>query len=293
MPRSMTGFSRLAVQTKEGQFVGEIASLNKKFFEVSLFLPKEFFRYEMDLRKKISEEISRGQVSLRIFFFPHKPELLSFLPETGFLKTLKKGWEERARLLGLDKKSVDLFFLAQQAKEVSFPESVSEDEQVKKNLFSFVDRLIDALVAMKEKEGALLLKDIKTRLKKCEKWIDEIEKLSKTSVSQYREKLLQRVGEYFTKPSDEERLLKEVVLFAEKIDITEEIVRFRSHLSQVEALFKVKEQPIGRKLEFFLQEFHREINTIGSKTSDALVSRRSIEIKSELEKIREQVQNIE
>jgi uncharacterized protein (TIGR00255 family) len=196
--------------------------------------------------------------------------------------------------LGLDKKSVDLSFLAQQMKGVSFPDSGSEDLQVRKTLFSFLDRLIDALLVMKKKEGSLLIKDIKERLKVAEKRIDEIEKKSKGSVEQYREKLLLKVGEYFKNPSDEERLMKEVFLFAEKIDITEEVVRFRSHLSQVDALLRSKEEEsIGRKLEFFLQEFHREINTIGSKSLDSLVSQKVVEIKSEMEKIREQVQNIE
>src|SRR5271157_6050284 len=105
MARSMTGFSSSSVQTKEGRFVGEISSLNKKFFEANLFMPKEFFRFEMDLRKKIQERISRGQITLRIFFQPQKLNLSSVLPNIRFLKELKKGWEERASLLGLEKKS--------------------------------------------------------------------------------------------------------------------------------------------------------------------------------------------
>ncbi len=295
MSRSMTGFSRLVKETKEGGFVGEISSLNKKFFEVNLNLPKCFFLYEMDLRKKIGEKISRGQLFLRIFFTPKTAELLSFLPEPKLLQTLKKGWEERASLLGLGEKSIDLGFLAEQAKDVPVAPGCIEDDRIKKELFSFVDALVAKLVETKQKEGRHLVIDIQKRLRGIEKRIEKIEQLAAKSVPRYREKLRKKVEEYFTAQSaDEERLLKEVLLFAERIDITEELVRFRSHLVQVDKLLREKkEKEIGRKLEFFVQEFHREVNTMGSKTQEALVSQEVVEIKCELEKIREQVQNIE
>jgi uncharacterized protein (TIGR00255 family) len=294
MARSMTGFSRVNMQSKEGQMVGEISSLNKKYFEANLFLPPELFRYEMEIRKKIQEKIFRGQVLLRIAFHRLKPNLQSVLPDTAFLKALKKGWEERASILGLDKKSVNLLFLSQQIRGNSFLEIPKEDESAKKLLFTIVDQLLEKLILMKQQEGALLFKDMKKRLATIMKRIDSIEKISKGSVSLYREKLLQKVGEFFAQPQDKERILQEVVLFADKIDITEEIVRFRSHFHQMETLLKGKDlEACGRKLEFIVQEMHREINTIGSKNLQTDISQEVVEVKSELEKIREQVQNIE
>jgi uncharacterized protein (TIGR00255 family) len=291
MLRSMTGFGRFSTETKKGTYLVELQSVNRRFLESTIYLPKEYLSLETDIRKIISKKIFRGQIVCRITFYPSEESAQDLLPDIKILKRLKKGWEGIAKELNVSEKSIDLNFLTQQMKGFYKVESTKELTLESKEILRCLEMALNELILMKEKEGEILSKDINKRLKMVEKQLLKIEIESKNAVKDYRVKLEERLAE-FLKGNEDERLLKEIAFYAEKIDITEEIVRLKSHIEQF-FLLNEKKEVIGRKMDFLLQEMTREINTISSKSSSREISIYVVEIKSELEKIREQVQNIE
>ncbi len=278
MLSSMTGFGRAVVEASLGRLIIEIQSVNRKYLEVFVSLPKEMGRFEVAVRKWVGEAVSRGQVSARVFLIPNEKGLI---PDIKLLKTLKKKWDQIAKALGTEK--VDLPFLMQYLPALQ-EEAVRDDA-----LEQGVRKALQELVKMKKAEGKALAKDLDGRLKELERLIRAVEKEAPTATKKMREKLLEKIEEVYK--GGEERLLREVALFAEKVDISEEIVRFQSHLDQFHTLLRA--DSVGRKMDFLIQEMGREVNTIGSKSMEAKISHLVVALKSELEKMREQVQNIE
>lgn len=296
MLRSMTGFGRATFLTERGKLVVEIQSLNRKFLDLSIFFPKEFSRFEVDIKKVISDQIFRGQVSVRMDIFPEEEQFFSFLPDISFLKSLKKGWEGIAKELNFDPKEIDLKFLIEESKALSNI-NVLKDDAIKKwknILVNCIEKALDDLIKMKVQEGLNLKNDLDERILKIEKILAEIEKRAPELPKQYRVKLQKKIEELFAANADiEERLVKEVAFFAERCDITEEIVRVKSHLLQFKKLLDSSEIEKGRRFDFLAQEMGREVNTIAAKSPDVAIGEGVIELKSELEKIKEQIQNIE
>jgi uncharacterized protein (TIGR00255 family) len=291
MLKSMTGFSKEKITSKLGSLSLEISSINKRFLETKIYLPKEFLSIENEIRKKVEEKIKRGSVFLRFEFFPSKDEIKSFMPNISLLKTLKTNYEKIANELKL-KEDITLKFLLDEIKEYK-EEKILDVEKNKKPFFDILDKALTNLILMQQKEGQTLQKDIETRILFIQKELRTIKKESPNVKKQFQIKLNKKIEEISkTLDFDKDRILKEVAVFAEKIDITEEIIRLDSHLSSFLSLLKDKES-LGRKLEFLLQEILREINTISSKSQSLIISKNIIEIKSEIEKIKEQLQNIE
>src|SRR3990167_6581873 len=239
---SMTGYGAASGDAPCGKITIEIQSVNRKFLDVHLFLPKEFSFIEHEIRKWISEKLIRGQVNVRLFFTPKFGEL----PLSDFeqLKAYKEGWETLAKKLGYDSKQVDLAFLLLHA-------------------------------PLGEKKPIFSEKDVKN-----------IQAIVESAIQQFLEKM-ESLAANVKGPTLEEQMVRELFFFAEKIDITEEITRLRSHFDQMHLIDS------GKKIEFLLQEMGREINTIGSKVLDAEISHYVVEMKGELEKMKEQVQNVE
>lgn len=289
----MTGFGRSIRKTPFGRITTEIQTVNRKHLELFVNLPKEYSLYEMEVRKWVSQKIGRGQVSVRVFLMPPEESLVK-LPDAASLKRMKEAWTKLVQECGLDEKSVDLPFLMQALS--STPQN-GPSEWKEEELHALKECVLEAMQAaleMRSVEGIALEKDIENRLKQIQKSIQEIEKLSPDQVFKQRAKLQERMAEVLQPGSDlDERLLREIAFFAERVDIAEEITRIRSHLEQFKQVLHANESNVGRKLEFVLQEMGREINTIGSKSQDAAISRLVVEVKSELEKIREQIQNVE
>ena len=284
--RSMTGFGRFSSKSPLGTLFVELQSVNRRYLEVAVSLPLEWSPFEMEVRKLISQKISRGAVSLRVSLSGEGLERR--LPDPKILSQLKKRWEEIAEEAGLERSGITLPFLCDY-----LPEGRERGEEAFEPLKEGVEGALKGLIAMREAEGQALAQDLRGRLAVLKGAIDAIEKLAPLAVEKGRGRLLERLQECLPgTTAHDERLLKEVALLAEKIDITEEIVRFRSHLKQMERLFQ-DEGELGKRLEFLLQEMGREVNTIGSKSLEAEVSHRVIEMKAELEKMREQAQNIE
>jgi uncharacterized protein (TIGR00255 family) len=284
----MTGFGRAVAKPKFGRLTVEIQSVNRKYLEVFISLPKEFGRFEHEVRKWATEAVSRGQVSIRIFLESDKLE--EILPDVKMLKGLKKEWEKIAKQLGTDPKEITLPFLMQNRPSQTKQE-LARDEDLPA-LKKCVEEALESLLKMKKAEGKALAQDLSTRLKGLEKKIDTVESQAPDATKRMRQKLFERMEEVL-KPGveTEERLLREVALFAERVDISEEITRFRSHVAQFKD--QLKGTVVGRKMDFLIQEFGREVNTIGSKSMDTKISHIVVELKSELEKMREQIQNIE
>ncbi len=290
MLASMTGFGRAGLDAPFGRLVAEIQSVNRKYLEIFVSLPKEFGRFEYDTRTWVGEKISRGQISVRLHVIPSEGAVLQQLPDPKQLKALKRGWEKIAKTLGYDPAKIDLPFLMLYSPIEQ--KSFAEDKDL-----PFIEKCVkeamDGLCKMKVKEGKALAADVSKRLASLKKNLKEIESLAPEAADRMRKSLQGKMKELQESSELDERILRETLLFADRIDITEEITRLSSHFNQFLGMLNTKEKTIGRKMDFLIQEMGREINTIGSKSLDAKISYLVVEMKSELEKIREQIQNIE
>lgn len=286
---SMTGFGRALCDAPLGRIVVEIQSVNRKYLEIFVSLPKEYSRFELDVRKKISEKVSRGQVTIRIHLFQAPAAAALVQPDFEVLKRLKEHWTDLARRLGYSSEDVNLPFLLQVLPPMKQEESSDEDF---KPLDSALEEALEAFLKMKRTEGKALIHDISERLKLMSRTIDEIEDSASDAALKMKKKLQERIVEAAPHLNADDRVLREIAIFAEKVDISEELTRFRSHVVQFYDLLKEK-AGIGRKMDFLVQEMGREINTIGSKSVEAKISHSVVSVKAELEKVREQIQNIE
>lgn len=289
MLTSMTGFGRAVLDAPFGKLIVEIQSVNRKVLEVFVSLPKELSRFEQEVRKGVGDFISRGAVSVRIFLVPNAGAL-SILPDGKTVKELKKALEKIAKEIGTDPQEITLPFLMQTL-------SLQQKNDFAKDadllfLQKALKEALEGLLKMKKAEGKALQKDLEGRLKFLGKGIAQIEKHTPDATKKMRQKLLEKMQEVL-KPGieTEERLLREVALFAERVDVSEEITRFHSHIAQFKGL--LKGETSGRKMDFLIQELGREVNTIGSKAMEANIAHLVVELKAELEKMREQVQNLE
>jgi uncharacterized protein (TIGR00255 family) len=293
MLSSMTGFGRASLSTPLGKLVVEIQSVNRKYTEISIALPKEFSRFEPEVRKWVAELSLRGQMTVRVHFFPEAEALSRLLPSSEILSHLKSSWEKIAIQAGFSSSQIDLPFIM-----LNFPFQqridLAKDEDVQ-ILKQCVESALKELKEMRQKEGKALAFDLENRLKMLEKIHVSIESLAPRSIDRLKEKMHQRIEEFLSKKElgdAYEKLLHEVALFAEKIDIAEEITRLKSHFVQFREILKNESGSVGRKMDFLVQEIGREINTIGSKSVEPKISYLVVEMKSELEKMREQIQNI-
>jgi uncharacterized protein (TIGR00255 family) len=289
---SMTGFGRSVRDSANGKVIVEVQSVNRKYLEVFVSLPKEWTRFENEVRTFVSQQVLRGQISVRIHFSPNQAVLQQLLPDPDQLRALKKGWEFLAENVGYDKKSIDFSFLIQRL--AMEPKNHFEKEEDFEPIEKGLSEALTHLTEMKQKEGAALSHDILQRLQGLARSLKEIEGLSPDATAKMRKRLKERMEEIFQPGAElDDRLMREIALFAERVDISEEITRLHSHLVQYKELLGSSAKGSGRKMDFLVQEMGREINTIGSKSMDAKIAHLVVDMKSELEKIREQIQNIE
>jgi uncharacterized protein (TIGR00255 family) len=294
MIKSMTGYGKSDGIANGRQLQVEIRSVNHRYLDLSLRLPGLILPLEAEIKKKVSEKFSRGRVdvSVRIDrdsgmqngarFELNVPAIRNYY---GLLTQIKE------ELNLNDEITVPMIAAYKDAFVVS--EQVEDAASIWEGLEEVLDAAIKSVLEMREKEGAVLSEDLTARLDAAKTVLDHIASRAPAVVIEYQKRLTDRVKELTgSLEVDETRLSQEIAIMAERSDITEEIVRFNSHISQFKDLLQMDEA-MGRKVDFLIQEMHREINTIGSKSSDAVISRYVIEIKSELGKLREQVQNIE
>lgn len=289
----MTAYGRFSLSSKVARFTAEIQSVNRKYLEINVSLPPELMRFEGEVKKWVGEKVGRGQVNIRLTAIFDEATPVVVAPNLSLARQVKKAWDEIAKDLKI-KEGFELEMLAGQEGILLFNTEIGNEEEYRKDLYATVEGALKPFLLMKDKEGEALTVDTANRLAKLQGWIDIIATKAPGATAKYRQKLVERIEELLPGAvENEERILREIGLYAEKIDVEEEITRFKSHLKQFHDLLQKNSGSIGKTLEFMLQELNREINTIGSKSSDVDVSRHVIDVKSELERIREQIQNVE
>lgn len=291
--KSMTGFGR-AVLEKDGiQWNVEISSVNRKHLDINLTLPRHLGRFDPAVRKQVGEKVFRGHVTVRVSASFKDQAPLKVLPNYALAKQLYSGWQSIAEAVGAPR-DIPLSLLEKEPDLFLYEEDLAKMEACGQMLMEVVQLALVSFMEMKRVEGVLLEKEITARIKGLFKTFQEIKDSAIGAAKRYQDKLLEKIKLLLPEMDDEDgRVVKEIALFADRVDISEEIVRFESHIEQFLRLLQSGEEAAGKKAEFLLQELSREINTVGSKAQDLKVSQKVIEIKAELEKIREQIQNVE
>lgn len=291
MIKSMTGFGRGEYENEGRTYTVDIKSVNHKYSDISVRLPRFLNTVEDKIRKRVSNAISRGKVDVFVTFE-------NYSSQGTTIKINRELAKEYIKELKLLADEADLKFDVNVIDITKFPEILKleddEDEELIANeLMIALEKALESFVSMREVEGTKLIEDIENRIHVIEGKVGEITKFSSTLVEEYIQKLETRVKELMKdNVVDEARLMQEIVIFSDKSSIEEELTRLSSHISQFLNLIK-ESSPIGKKIDFLIQEINREVNTIGSKANCLDITNRVIEIKTEVENIREQIQNIE
>jgi len=287
----MTGYSKAEVKEKGFKVIVEIKSLNGKYLEINARLPKVLSHKELEARDLIKGKLSRGSVYLNISLEEEAGANQFALNEKAAAECYNKLTQLKTKLK--IKEPVSLDHLLTFSGFFQNQEDNDNTDNVWKATVKAINEAIKELEAMRRKEGTQMAKDLKTRMSSIKETVDNIELLGIKRIPEERERIRQRIAQLFESDEiDEQRLQFEMVMLADKLDISEECVRLNSHIKFFFETMKDKE-PSGRKITFLLQEMNREINTIGSKANDATISQHVVGAKEELEKIREQIQNIE
>ncbi len=293
MTKSMTGYGNADAPTATGRFMVEMRSVNHRFSEVLVRLPRDLSSLEDKVRGCVLAHVLRGRVEVLIMREERGTRTKTVKPDPALALAYAQALKELAAALGV----ADTVTLSQIA---AFPDAIRVEETredvdgVWPILQEAVTAAAAALVRMREAEGGRLAEDLVARVGRIEVLLGTIEGRSQVAVAEYAARLRARIAELLgVVPFEEARLATEVVVFAERTDVSEEVTRLRSHLVQFRQDLMDSAGAVGRKLEFVLQEMGREANTIGAKASDLEIGRAVLAIKGELESLREQVQNIE
>ena len=292
MVKSMTGYGR-AVETVNGrEFTVEIRSVNNRYLDCTVKLPRSFSFAEEAVKAAVKAAVSRGKVDVYISV---RSETEADVQVT-LNKPVVEGYLAAMRQMVSDygvTDDISVSTLSRMSDVFVVDKPKADEDQLKADLLSVVEKALLAYDAMRVTEGLALEHDLRSRANTILELVAQVEELNPKTVSDYRKRLEEKMREVLENKSiDESRILTEAAIFADKVAVDEETVRLRSHLEQMDAMLSGS-GGIGRKLDFLLQEMNREANTTGSKCSDVKVARIVVDIKAELEKIREQTQNIE
>lgn len=289
---SMTGFGRAEKKTRFGLVSVELSSVNNRFLEYTVRTPRHLNALETSMRELVAEQFSRGKVTI-LLNVDGSDDASDGYPINR--RAVKAYFTQLEKLRG-DLKIQQPITMSDllQLPDIASPDRQEADmETVWKAVKPIIAAAIKDMAAMRKREGEAMAKDMRTRLAESEKLVGIVEKLTPKVVQAYREKLMARINELLESPVREGlRLEEEVAYVAERTDVTEECIRFRSHVDQFRQALSQKE-PAGKRLNFLLQEMNREVNTIGSKCADVSVSSTVIALKEIIEKLREQAQNVE
>ncbi len=284
MRRSMTAYGRAHLSSSTGRWTVEISSLNRKGLDINTTLPPAMLFLDPHLRKWVAEVAERGQVSVRVSFDISDPEQSIHL-----LQQQKKKWVKVAAALGFPPSAVGFQFLVEKS---DLQQDTHEEKTLLQDLRQAWQVASKQWILMREKEGALLVKDIEKRLQLILKDVKTVEKKQPELQDKTRKKLQEKM-KALKLSIEEDKIVREAALIVEKADITEEVTRLYSHEEQMKAYLRSKDKSVGRTLDFLAQEMGREISTMMAKAGDTFIAKIAVAVKSEIEKIREQVQNIE
>jgi uncharacterized protein (TIGR00255 family) len=292
--KSMTGYGRGGCAQNGFKITVELSAVNRRQTEISLNLPRELEMLEAPIRDAINAKIARGRVMARVSVHAGAGKLSARmhinLPLARAYTTELNRLARQLKLAG----EVTLDQLVRAPGVLQTDEELVEADKIWPVVEQALKPALAALVKMREREGEHLARDLARRIAVMRKAVETIQKQAPLTAENYRQQLIERIKNAGIEnlAPDDERLLKEIVLFADRSDISEELTRLQSHFQQFEDCRKSKE-PVGRTLDFLAQEMNREVNTIGSKANDAVISREVVTLKAELEKFREQAQNVE
>ena len=291
MIKSMTGYGKANLAEKEREYQVEIKSVNHRYLDISVKMPRVLSYLEEEVKKEIVSKVKRGKIDVFITFENNSTEGKEIKINTEIAKIYI---DELKKLAKQEDLSANI-----EVTEISkFPDVLSiqnkqEDERIKNELLQTVSQATENLVQMRTVEGSKIAEDLLVRIQAIQEKVKEISSLSTGLIEEYVVKLEGRIKEILKNQEvDETRLAQEVVIYADKCSVEEEVTRLESHISQFENLLNT-EEAIGKKLDFIMQEMNRETNTIGSKANNLDITNDVIDIKTELENIREQIQNIE
>ncbi|MBN9379032.1 MAG: YicC family protein [Chlamydiales bacterium 38-26] len=295
MLKSMTAYGRSSQETSLGHFTAEIQSVNRKFLEINVFLPRELSRFDSEVKKWVSAQVDRGQITIKFSAVFSKGTPVSVLANIPLALQIQQAAHHLTKALGIaDKDELTLRLLAKEPSVLLFNEQMEDEALYLESLRNVFEGALEQFLEMKTQEGRAVYIDIAHRLEFLEKEIQQIAFYAPQATKRYRDRLSERLKEFtLGSTENEERILKEIGIYAERIDISEEITLFEAHLKQFSETLLSKNASVAKTLEFIIQEMNREVNTIGSKSSEIEVSRRVVEMKSAIEKIREIIQNVE
>lgn len=289
--KSMTGFGRANLESDGRNYIIEIKTVNNKFSDISVKSPKRLSFMEDKIRKQIADRITRGKVDVSITFFDFSNKSKNVVLN----KEIAKEYIKQLREIADENNLSENISVVEIAKLPDILNSIDSDndEEITDETLQCLNMALDSLIEMRKAEGENIKQDLLVRIERVQKLVDEIAENSKGIVEEYVSKLEKRVKEILkTDVVDENRIAQEAVIYADKTSIEEELTRLNSHIVQFKELVN-NDGTVGKKLDFMIQEMNRETNTIGSKAGSGEITKAVINLKVELEDIREQVQNIE
>ncbi len=292
MIKSMTGFGRGIYDGEKRTVTVEIKSVNHRFLDFNLKIYRVYSKFEDKIRAAVSSKISRGKLDVYVSVVNKQEDGLDVKLDRSLLNGYLKAYGVLRDEYGL-KDDISVMTVARNSDLFTVNKAEEDDNEVYADIEKALDLALCEFVAMREEEGKRLAEDLLSYLSVLEQNTKKLKELSPESVKEYRKKLEERIKELLEDAKvDEQRLLTETAIFADKIAVDEEMARLSSHFAQFRQMIE-STAPIGKKMDFLVQEINREINTTGSKANSLEMSKTVVEMKSELEKIREQIQNVE
>ena len=288
--RSMTGYGAGTAETADYRVVVEMKAVNQRFLEIAPHMPRAFGAWEGDLRELIRTRVARGKLDVYVSFEDRSEKRYAVHVNEGLARAYYAALGRVAH--ALDAPLSDGVRMTAAYEGVI---TISEDADLSGARTVFLDaaaRALDALDVMRLAEGAHIVRDFEKRLARLEEQREEVKRHAPQITADYRAHLTAVLAEFRTVTPDETRIMQEAALYADRVNVTEELVRLASHFAQFRTIL-AEEEPVGRRLDFLLQEINRETNTIGSKVNSAAIQQVVVAMKNEVEKLREQVQNLE
>lgn len=295
MIRSMTGFGRCRATVNGRDITVEIKSVNSRYFDCSVKISRSVGYLEERIKPYLQARgVSRGKVDVWIGVENVDSDGVTVELDDAYLRGYLSALERLRDDYGL-RDDISVMKVAQHQQIFVVQKPLEDAEKDWQDVLAVLEPAADAFLAVREREGEVLARDVVEKLEKIKRAADQVEVLSEDSVSHYKERLAEKIREALADnriQPDESRILTECAIFADKVAVDEELVRLRTHFGAMEQILRSGE-PVGRKLDFLLQEMNREVNTTGSKCNNAEIARLVVDMKCELEKIREQIQNLE
>ena len=293
MLKSMTGFGSGDAENDSYKVHIEIKSVNQRYLDLNIYMPRMLNPFEGAIRQKIKAHAARGKVDVNLSFLDKREKDTCIRVDKSLAIAYHRALNEMSDLLHLARPD-DVCEIAAYPDVITMEETADSLEGCEEMLMAALDAALKNFMAMREAEGANIEADFQQRLGVLEGYVEKIAALGPQIVEHYRERLNKTLKEILAAQDiDENRIIQETAIYADKVNYTEEIVRLQSHFKQFREILAAADAPVGRRLDFLVQEMNREINTTASKANSTEAAQLSVDVKSEIEKLREQIQNIE